>query len=66
MLNTKRMIIKNAKSPANEKKRFLQNSIDEIFHFSFHPNNKYAIMTVSRMINPPSKEPERSGGLNVI
>ena len=66
MLNIRSITIKKEKKLAEEKISCLQKSITAFSHSPHQPNNKKLKSAVTNIAAPPSTEPARSGGLNVM
>ena len=66
MLNIKRRMMTNEKILSEDKNALLRNSIILLSHSPHQPKNKKPSNTVVNIAIPPSVEPARSGGLNVM
>ena len=66
ILNIKSRIITNEKILNDEKNTLLKNSITTFSHSPHQPNNKKLSNAHPEITIPPSKEPSKSGGLNVM
>ena len=56
----------NEKMLREDKNTFLRNSITSFSQSPHHPKSKKPISAVAIIAIPPSTEPARSGGLNVM